>query len=78
MPYVSLANIVVGKNIVEEIVQSQISYSAIIKAVKNNLEKKTEIHFEEIKPWLYLKENPLKEAAPLIMQDGFQNENKAV
>lgn len=78
MPYVSLANIVVGKNIVEEIVQSQISYSAIIKAVKNNLEKKTEIHFEEIKPWLYLKENPLKEAATLIMQDGFQNENKAV
>lgn len=78
MPYVSLANIVTGKNIVEEIVQSQICASAIVNGVKKSLEKKTEIHFEELKPWVYLKETPLKEAATVIMQNGFQNESKAV
>jgi len=78
MPYVSLANIVTGKNIVEEIVQSQIQAATIVNSVKKILEKKTEIRFEEIRPWVYLTENPLKETAALIMQDGFQNETKTV
>jgi len=67
MPYVSLANIVAGKKIVEEIVQSQINAENIYKGVSDILEKRAIIQFEEMTSCLYQSPHPLYDSAFVIM-----------